>query len=1265
MSVAACLTVLCSFSSVPTHARDAISLQACATSKQPWCGAGGSDCKDMVSPTTSCKDYTDLGYSCSTLVGDFKKCTECTCAPGTWDPDATPAPASTGRCTGVDECKSSLGQGQIDSLLRKINEFRTKHGACPLTYSTTIADDTIKSTGFDQTCTTGTQAYNTDFRYTEAIAIHLGTDDVHNFIPSVGPEVWYCRYEGCWDYTTSSGQGAELFTAMVWKASTEVGCGVCHRKSGTQYTIFLMCSFGPAGNIRNEYRANVGAVGDPLVGCAPTVEDECIAGPCQLNQTCSDPDHSIPFNFVCSCDEYPSVTGVGFAPVCVNDECASRQCAQGQTCMDTYRASNSLNNWRCVCDYDASVYQDLGDVGECPRDECKESMWCGPVQVCSDPQPTPTSLDDYVCACDNGVTTIGKAAICEINECDAVPCGQGQACADVNVTSTSLYDYTCTCLDQPNITRTGLPAGCSRDECLDNPCAGKQTCKDPNPSPLSTADFTCTCVNGVVAVGRAAACDGNECSLLPCGDQTCADPAPMADSYGDFICTCVNDSRLQRVGQPVAACAHDECAAQPCGGQACTDPDTSTLVVGDFICACSPHSNITNTGAPALCADGAADECTSFPCGASQTCTDPNRTAASTKDYICTCRLGTGLAGVGTPAACSLDECEAVPCGSGQLCRDPDTSVSSSGDFTCLCPSPLAGSMRGTAALCTLDECVADPCGEDQSCNDPTTSATSVGDYMCTCNQAPTVSVRGGVAVCAVDECVAGPCGEQLCNDPDTSVISLSDYQCTCMGNTSITARGAPATCTVDECSLHPCGSQECRDSNTDPSSLNDFECVCPNGVTAPGTPAQCTLDECETQPCAQNQLCTDGNTLPTSLGDYVCSCVSDSSVSRTGGVAPCLKDECEMKPCGDDQLCLDPNNLPSNFVCTCMHNQSVSSVGQASNCGVDECTAYPCGPGQICLDPNTTGTLDFECWCPSGGTPTVGAAAQVCDECVNDPCQLAGTSQTCTDPKPSADALLDYVCTCANGAQQTGRPAQCDTAGECATSPCTSGQACGDPAPGTDGDFVCACAGGRSVGRPMLHCVRNECNVPADAPRPCPPEQTCVDLNTSIASLYDFVCTCRTSAAGNAFGEAVGKRAVCSPTSLGAATPTHNECDSGPSKGACGSQQCSDPTGFSNLSDFACSCGTVTQMGAPVPDCKPADEGSLLLYVVIGCSACAAITLLAVLLVVTLRRPPHTHVNQFFADANGSELEQPSLSSWQHPAPDPLAEDPLTEYSL
>ncbi|KAJ9461394.1 Neurogenic locus Notch protein [Diplonema papillatum] len=429
-------------------------------------------------------------------------------------------------------------------------------------------------------------------------------------------------------------------------------------------------------------------------GPATCERNECGTDPCKkatTGQTCQDPNVKVSSltDFTCTCANGAKATGA--VATCETDECANSPCGTGQTCTDPDKASNKLHNFKCACNSDNTITLVDGPA-TCERDECA-SQPCAAGQTCQDSDKSITALHDFTCTCDNGVVATGTAATCVIDECAATPCGIDQTCTDPNKAKNSQHDYECVCNKDSSLRRVDGPAACQKDECASVPCGDKQTCVDPVQEFSSLLDYTCTCDNGVVATAAVAMCEVDECEANPCGTsgaQTCEDPNKSQASHHDFVCTCVTDSSISIVDGP-ATCEKNECDANPppCGDdQMCEDPDWSMASLRDFVCSCEKGTRIATGGRVGDCG---LDECLASPCSEGQVCDDSER--FSRGDYTCSCPRGTRRVVNASVATC--DECDGAaaqsgknPCGEhvNATCRDPNPSATSVDDFICSCP---------------------------------------------------------------------------------------------------------------------------------------------------------------------------------------------------------------------------------------------------------------------------------------------------------------------------------------------------------------------------------------------------------------------------------------------------------------------------------------------------------------------------------------------------------------------------------------------------
>eukprot|EP00887_Chlorella_sp_A99_P004191 scaffold23.g4191.t1 len=132
------------------------------------------------------------------------------------------------------------------------NKYRQRHGAAPLAWSATVARSAQALANTCQLAHTppGQRIFG------ENIAYRLATP--RNAIPcSWAVDLWYVPEERVWQqgmgFTPSTGH----FTQMVWKATTQVGCGAAYCPgSGTQ---FVVCQYNPPGNVAQLYFSNVQA----------------------------------------------------------------------------------------------------------------------------------------------------------------------------------------------------------------------------------------------------------------------------------------------------------------------------------------------------------------------------------------------------------------------------------------------------------------------------------------------------------------------------------------------------------------------------------------------------------------------------------------------------------------------------------------------------------------------------------------------------------------------------------------------------------------------------------------------------------------------------------------------------------------------------------------------------------------------------------------------------------------------------------------------
>eukprot|EP01060_Flectonema_neradi_P034124 TRINITY_DN58_c0_g1_i1.p1 TRINITY_DN58_c0_g1~~TRINITY_DN58_c0_g1_i1.p1 ORF type:complete len:4215 (+),score=1091.97 TRINITY_DN58_c0_g1_i1:148-12792(+) len=862
-----------------------------------------------------------------------------------------------------------------------------------------------------------------------------------------------------------------------------------------------------------------GSQGEAVMGLATCTEDECVVNEkvcTDAGQTCEDPSTSQKDDWICKCAS--GQTAVTKPAVCEYDECLDNEAickAADQTCEDTDKST--MGTWICKCKDPATGTKKKG-VAKCKLDECvvlcdhcEKDVCKDAKQKCKDRNTDVNSINDWVCICPDGKTeNVGAPATCPVTEDECKDKNNKKVCTDKGQTCIDkiqdhLNNWECQC-KFPDVGSNAVmaPADCKHDECATHgsTCENKgQTCEDPD----DTVDnnWICKCKapeTGPNGNQAAADCKLNEC---------------------DFDCpTCAKSG-----GHPDDVCK--------IAGQTCEDPNDSASSLKDWFCRCpKPMDTITNVGAPAECVldecqvkcdhcadkdDGNGNVCTK----AGQTCTDPVKTDASTKDWECKCPDPLTQKAVGQAANCPEDQCamNTICSNAGQKCVQPDPFKS---DWQCECIPPMTGHPGiGKVADCIEDECNAQNekvCTDaGQTCSDPNTMQKN--DWICECvaphtgtagQQQPATCMSTGDCLDAANVAVCTNAG-QTCVDPDTS--TPNDWTCVCLpGWTTVTAGNQnPAVCELDECTAdcHTCNKNTCEDHgqtcfDNDKTTTNNWECRCvaPATGTKAVAYADCVLDECNTvcdhcasgpRDCAAaNQDCVEGSTDANFKNDWVCKCRAPSTKQAQAAVVDsCTVDECSdpAKTCPAGQECHDPSSTTDNdWECRCLPPASgVMAGGPVPSCEVNECvaTCATCAgttctdAGQDCFDPDHTVGSDWECRCKPPQTGTAGKltaatdcildeCVAVCDTCarqgaidVKNLCETAG--QTCEDKNTSPTSTGDWWCTCATNANTKQIAiADCDV-NEC-TDPTVNGQAvcgtqtCVDPDPTTMNDWKCEC---------------------------------------------------------------------------------------------------------------------------------------------------------------------------------------------------------------
>ncbi len=143
---------------------------------------------------------------------------------------------------GTSASSASQGGDLAQVALDKHNQLRAKHCVPPLAWSAQLA------------ATAQQWANACDFRHSNnGLGENLAMGTSGAFPPDVQIQSWYDEMD---KYDFAAGRfisGTGHFTQVIWRSTTEVGCGVatCGGED------MLVCNYSPPGNFRGEFQANV------------------------------------------------------------------------------------------------------------------------------------------------------------------------------------------------------------------------------------------------------------------------------------------------------------------------------------------------------------------------------------------------------------------------------------------------------------------------------------------------------------------------------------------------------------------------------------------------------------------------------------------------------------------------------------------------------------------------------------------------------------------------------------------------------------------------------------------------------------------------------------------------------------------------------------------------------------------------------------------------------------------------------------------------
>ena len=135
---------------------------------------------------------------------------------------------------------------EIQQWLDNHNSKRQLHQVGPVTWSATVA---ASAQNYANTCPDG----HSGSGYGENLAWATYPASIETVTS------WWYSEESQYDYANPGWQsGTGHFTQMVWKGTTEIGCGMAQCSSGNRgYPYVWVCQYNPPGNVIGAFAENV------------------------------------------------------------------------------------------------------------------------------------------------------------------------------------------------------------------------------------------------------------------------------------------------------------------------------------------------------------------------------------------------------------------------------------------------------------------------------------------------------------------------------------------------------------------------------------------------------------------------------------------------------------------------------------------------------------------------------------------------------------------------------------------------------------------------------------------------------------------------------------------------------------------------------------------------------------------------------------------------------------------------------------------------
>ncbi|MFF5438140.1 CAP family protein [Streptomyces achromogenes] len=149
-----------------------------------------------------------------------------------------------------------------EECLAAHNQYRARHGAPPLVLDDAAIAHAVQRAQAASTQESGMSVPSPGSRGYGENRFWLATYENEPATCSEAVRLWYeARWTGGYDWDRPGySPGTASFTQVVWKDTDVLGCGRASgtRPGGEAHQTYIVCSYGPAGNVIGRFRANVG-----------------------------------------------------------------------------------------------------------------------------------------------------------------------------------------------------------------------------------------------------------------------------------------------------------------------------------------------------------------------------------------------------------------------------------------------------------------------------------------------------------------------------------------------------------------------------------------------------------------------------------------------------------------------------------------------------------------------------------------------------------------------------------------------------------------------------------------------------------------------------------------------------------------------------------------------------------------------------------------------------------------------------------------------